>query len=114
MGNGIWGGDNEMGFGPVLAVGGDNVQFSTNSLSVNSVAQPLLPHMPQSGSLVVAQNHWFIWPTLKQSGNWHPGEKELSDAMLELADVPENRLADDPPVHWKPLKHWFWRRQTLP
>jgi hypothetical protein len=111
MGNGILD-DKTMGFGPVLAIGGDNVQFSTNSFSVNGVAHPPLPHMPQSGSLVVAQNYWFIWPILKQSGNWHPGEKELSDAMLELAAVPESQLTGKPPVHWRPLKYWFWRKQT--
>jgi hypothetical protein len=111
MGNGIWG-DSTMGFGPVLAVAGDNVQFSTNSFSVNGVAQPLLTDMPQSGSLIVAQNYWFIWPTLKQSGNWNPSENDLSRAMLELANVSESQLGDKPSMHWKPLKHWFLRKQT--
>jgi hypothetical protein len=113
MGNGIWG-DNVKGFGPVLAVAGDNVQFSTNSFSINGITQPRLAHMPQSGSLVVAQNYWFIWPTLNQSGNWNPSENDLSRAMLELANVPESQLAGKPSIHWRPLKHWFWRKQTLP
>ena len=53
-----------MGFGPVLAVPGDRVEFSTKAFSVNGVPQPLLPHMPAGGKLVVPENHWFIWPNL--------------------------------------------------
>lgn len=97
-----------LGLGPVLAVAGDQVQFSTNSFSVNGVSQPLLAHMPQAGSFSVSPDHWFIWPNLTISGNWEVGESDISSAMLQLANVSESQYVG------KPLAYWFWRRQTLP
>jgi hypothetical protein len=107
MGNGVMG-DTHLGLGPVLAVAGDHVEFSSTNLLVNGVPQPLLPQMPHSGSLDVAQHCWFIWPTLNISGNWTVGADQISGAMLQLANVSENQYVG------KPLKHWFRRKQILP
>lgn len=96
-----------LGLGLVLATAGDRVEFSTNNFTVNGVPQPLLPHMPTSGNLVVPENHWFIWPNLAISGNWDVGEANISSAMLQIANVPEKQFVG------KPFKHWFWRKQIL-
>jgi hypothetical protein len=96
------------GWGPVLAVAGDRVTFSTNSFSVNGIKQPLLPHMPQGGTLVVPEKHWFIWPELDISVHGNVGEGAISGAMMQLAMVSENQFAG------KPLHRWFWREQILP
>jgi hypothetical protein len=101
-------GEAGLGLGKVLAVAGDRVEFSRQEVSINGVRQPALLHMPVSGSLVVPENHWFIWPTLAITGNWAVGEDRLSQAMLGLAQVSETRYVG------KPLKQWFWRTQTLP
>jgi len=74
---------------------------------VNGVLQPSLPHMPKSGELVVAGNHWFIWPNLAISGNWDVGEANVSAAMLQLSNVSEDQFVA------RPFKHWFWRKQIL-
>ena len=75
--------------GLVLATAGDRIEFSADHFTVNGVSQPLLPHMPSSGNFAVPENHWFIWPNLAISGNWNPGDANISSAMLQLADVPE-------------------------
>jgi hypothetical protein len=97
-----------LGLGAVLATAGDRVGFSTNNFTVNGVPQLLLPHMPESGALVIQKNHWLIWPSLAISGNWDVGEANISAAMLQMADVSENQFVG------KPFKHWFWRTQILP
>lgn len=93
------------GFGPVLAVPGDTVEFSANGYSVNGVPHPLLPNMPASGSFVVAKKHWFIWPSYSVSGHGYGGV--VASVMLELANVSEDQYAG------KPFKHWFWREQII-
>jgi hypothetical protein len=97
-----------LGFGPVLAMAGDRVEFLTNAFTVNGVAHPRRPHMPAAGNFIVPENHWFIWPDLAISGHGNVGEADISAAMLERADVPENQFVG------KPFKRWFWRRQSLP
>lgn len=95
------------GWGPVLAVAGDRVTFSTNRFAVNGVNHPLRPHMPQSGELVVPEKDWFIWPELDISGHGNVGEAVISGTMLQLALVPENQFAG------KPFHRWFWREQIV-
>ncbi len=96
------------GFGPVLAVGGDHVIFSTNGYSVNGVAHPALPHMPVAGECQVPEKHWFIWPNLAISGHGNVGEGAISGALLALADVAPRQFLG------LPFDRWFWRPQTLP
>ena len=93
------------GFGPVLAVAGDSVEFSGTNFSVNGVLQASLPYMPSSGSLVVASKHWFIWPSYSVTG--HGYESRIASIMLELANVSEDQYAG------KPFDHWFWRKQVI-
>ena len=99
---------NGIGFGPVLAIAGDNLTFSTNGFSVNGILHTNLPYMPISGGLVVQENHWFIWPNLDISGHGDVGETRISAAMLGLSDISETSF------YGKPFHHWFWRKQTLP
>jgi hypothetical protein len=104
------------GWGPVLATAGDRVDFSTNSFSVNGVVQPLLPHMPTSGEMVVLEKHWFIWPE-KQSFIWpelgivnahiNVSEANLAALMLQMATVSEAAYVG------KSFQHWFGRKQHL-
>jgi hypothetical protein len=95
------------GWGPVLAVGGDRVEFSTNAFRVNGEAQPLLPHMPNSGTLIVPEKHWFIWPELDINGHGNVGEANISATMLQMAIVSQEQFIG------KPFKRWLWRRQIL-
>lgn len=97
-----------MGLGLVLATAGDRVEFSKSDFTVNGVPQARLPHMPDSGTLTVQENHWFIWPNLTISGNWNVGEANLSSAMMQMANVSEDQFVG------KPFKRWFGRKQILP
>ncbi len=95
------------GWGPVLAVAGDQVAFTTNSFLVNGLPHPLRPHMPTTGELVVPEKYWFIWPELAISNPANAGEANISALMLRLANVNENQFIG------KPFKWWFGRRQSL-
>jgi hypothetical protein len=92
--------------GPVLALAGDRVEFSASSFFVNGVAQPLRPHMPTDGEMVVPEKHWFVWPDLDISGHGEVGEERISALMLQSAAVSQADYVG------KPFKHWFWRRQV--
>jgi len=100
----------QAGFGwrPVLAMGGDRVEFSTNAFRVNGEAQPLLPHMPTSGGAVVPEKHWFIWPEFDISGYGNVGEANISAAMMQMATVSREQFIG------KPFNRWFGRKQILP
>ncbi len=97
-----------MGLGPVLASAGDRVMFSTNVFTVNGIPHSLLPHMPNSGEVIVRGKQWFVWPELGISGYGNTPEGNITAMMLQLALVPENNLVG------KPFQRWLWRRQTLP
>jgi len=94
-------------WGLVLAGAGDRVVFSADSFKVNGEAQPLLPHMPGSGEVVVPEKHWFIWPNLDISGHGYVGEGAISSAMVQLATVSEKQVVGT----GKPFQRWFWRQQ---
>jgi hypothetical protein len=96
-----------LGLGPVLAVAGDRVEFSENAFTVNGVAKPLRPHMPNSGGFVVPEKHWFVWPEFDISGHGNASEANLSAVMLQMSTVSEVEFIG------KSFKHWFWRRQII-
>ncbi len=93
------------GFGPVLAVGGDRVRFTSNAVEINGWPRPRLPHMPESGELVVPGNCWFTWPELDITGHGGVAEATLSQTLLSMATINESQLVG------KPFRRWFWHRQ---
>ena len=95
------------GWGPVLALAGDRVEFSTNSFAVNGTEHPLRSHMPTSGELIVPEKHWFVWPEFDTYSRGNVSEANVSALMMQLATVSEIEFIG------KPFKHWFWRRQLL-
>jgi hypothetical protein len=96
------------GWGPVLAVAGDRVEFSTDAFRVNGVGRPLLAHMPRSGEVVVPERHWFIWPELDINGHGNVSEATVATVMMQLAAVSENQFIG------RPFRYWFGRRQITP
>ena len=94
-------------YGPVLAMAGDLVEFSTNSFFINGVSQPLRPHMPVAGTIVVPEKHWFVWPELDINTRWNVSEADISGAIMRMAVVPESRFVG------RPFKQWFGRRQPF-
>ena len=97
-----------MGLGPVLAMAGDRVGFSTNGFTVNGISHALLPHMPQAGEVILREKQWFVWPDLGISGYGNTPEGNISGMMLQLAVVPENDFVG------KIFQQWLWRRQITP
>jgi hypothetical protein len=96
------------GLGPVLAVAGDTIRFSSNAYFINGQPSPRLPHMPDSGEIRVPEKHWFIWPNFGMSGHGNVSEASISSTMLQWAMVSESQYLG------KPFQRWFWRRQTTP
>jgi len=97
-----------LGWGPVLAMAGDRVEFSTNGFTVNGIMHAPLPHMPQSGEMRPREKQWFIWPQFDIRGYGNTPESTISDALLQLAVVPEDDFAGKIPPRW------LWRRQIIP
>lgn len=95
--------------GRVQAVAGDRVVFTPDNVQVNNAVFPRRLYMPVNETWVVPENHWFIWPdsAISIKGNPPPGDG-IAQLMRGIALVPEPRYAG------KPLRRWFWRRQTLP
>lgn len=94
--------------GEVLGMAGDTVTFERGRFSVNGVWRPSLEHMPRSGTMVVAENHWFIWPNLVMNGgHGNVSPADIATAVLGLASVsPEQFLG-------RPFERWFWREQII-
>lgn len=97
-----------LGFGPVLAVAGDQVTFSADAFAVNGVSHPLRPHMPVTGGFTVGENQWFIWPDFAISGHGNAAEANLSGAMMNFADVNVSQYRG------RMFHSWFGRKQSLP
>jgi hypothetical protein len=98
-----------LGFGQVQAVAGDRLVFTPRSWQVNDKVFPRRTYMPVHETWVVPEKHWFIWPdsAISISGDQRQNEA-VSRLMREVAMVSE------PQYVGKPLRRWFWRRQTLP
>ncbi|HTY86879.1 MAG TPA: hypothetical protein VMB80_05385 [Candidatus Acidoferrum sp.] len=97
-----------LGLGPVLAVTGDRVAFSTNAFTVNGLPQAPRPHMPPAGELIVPKNNWFIWPDVGISGHGRTAEANISGAMMQLAIVTREQFVG------KVYTRWLGRRQITP
>jgi hypothetical protein len=93
--------------GPVLAVAGDRVRFTTTTYEINGVYHPHRPHMPVTGELMVPENHWFLWPDLAINVYGNPNPATVEAAMLRIATVSRAQFVG------KPFHRWFWRRQML-
>jgi hypothetical protein len=100
---------NGFGLGQVQAVAGDRVVFTSRSWQVNDEVFPRRTYMPVHETWVVPEKHWFIWPdaAISMAGDQRQNEA-VSRLMREIAMVSEPQYAG------KPLRRWFWRRQTLP
>jgi hypothetical protein len=94
-------------FGPVLALPGERIEFFADTFSVNGVPHPRLPHMPVTGSYLVPEKEWFIWPNLAIVEREDVAEASVSSVLLHMALVTEEQLIG------RPFQRWFWRRQIL-
>lgn len=93
-----------LGLAPILAQGGDRVDFYPDRFEVNGVPDTRRPFMPEQGGLVVPQNHWLIWPEMSMVVR---DAAAATQALLRMAVVPEGRLMG------RPYRHWFGRTQQL-
>jgi hypothetical protein len=95
------------GFGidPVLALPGDHVRFTKESVFVNDNAFPRAPHMPVEEELVIPEKVWFIWPSLAIGGGGRVSEASISATLQRTAMVSQEQIVG------RPFKHWFGRRQ---
>jgi len=91
--------------GRVLAVGGDQVRFTAESVEINGASLPRLPRMPTDGEIVVPEGALFVWPELDITIRGQVPEGNVTGALLELAVVPASQVVG------KPFERWFWRRQ---
>ncbi len=91
----------------VLAVPGDHITFEAGTYSVNGVAHPRLPFMPQTGTRIVAEKEWFIWPNLVIEERRFADDPRVAETILHRAFVTEDQFVG------RPLQRWFWWSQKL-
>lgn len=97
-----------VGWGPVLALPGDRVLFSTNAFSINGVWQTNLAFMPNSGDVLLPTNRWFVWPEFVINSHGNVSEANISSLITQLATVSATQMTG------RPYPSWFWRKQKLP
>ena len=97
-----------VGWGPVLALPGDRVFFSTNAYSVNGVWQTNLARMPDSGDVLLPTNRWFVWPEFAINSHGNISEANISALIMQMATITSTQMTG------KPYPSWFWRKQKIP
>jgi hypothetical protein len=95
------------GLGPVLAVPGDAIRFTPDSVLINGVPHGKLPDMPIDGELVIPQNCWFIWPRFGIAGHGYTDPARISATILKMAVVHHDQMIG------RPFRYWFGRKQHL-
>jgi len=71
--------------------------FPRTLSGVNGEARPLLPHMPNSGTLTVPEKNWFIWPEFDIYEHGNVNEANVSAIMLQNGNrIPENSSSGNP------------------
>ena len=97
-----------VGWGPVLALPGDRVVFSTNTYSVNGTLQTNLSHMPNSGEVVLPTNRWLVWPEFAINSHGNISEANISALIMQMATITSTQMTG------RPYPSWFWRKQKIP
>lgn len=95
-------------FGRVMAVGGDQVMFRPDSVLVGNERHPRRERMPSDGTVIVPENHWYIWPQVNIGNYGNISAETIARALSESAIVAQADLVG------KPYRRWFWREQTIP
>ena len=97
-----------VGWGPVLALPGDQILFLTNAFSVNGVGQTNLARMPNSGEMLMPTNRWFVWPEFAINSRGNVSEASISSLILQLSSVSATQMTG------RPYPSWFGRKQQIP
>jgi len=97
-----------LGLRPVIGLPGDRIRFTPTACVVNGFALPRQPRMPDSGELIVEENHWFIWPELAIIQRGAIADSAIDAVFLRTSNVEQSQYVG------KPLRRWFWRKQHLP
>ena len=97
-----------VGWGPVLALPGDRVLFTTNLFSVNGAWQTNLAHMPGDGEMQMPTNRWFVWPEFAINSRGNVSEANISGLILQLATVTSTQMTG------RPYPNWLGRKQKIP
>jgi hypothetical protein len=90
----------------VIAGPGDHVEFTPNGYALNGVRSRSLAFMPVSGTTVLPQQTWLIWPSLETVVHVNVEPHSVCAAVLQMATIHREQVIG------KPFKRWFWRRQV--
>lgn len=96
-----------LGFGEVLGLPGDTVEFTRSGVRIHGRLHPHQTQMPTNGDLTVAPGTWFIWPRfgipLQGALATPPPEVYLAQSAVSQANFVG-----------RPFKRWFFHRQDIP
>ena len=89
----------------VIAVPGDRIDFKPGQFAVNGVLYTDLPRMPESGTTVLDQHTWLVWPSLETVVKMNVNPQSVSAAVLKMAKIERGQVIG------KPFRRWFFRKQ---
>ena len=90
----------------ILAGPRDQVEFTADAVRINGLSSPRLPLMLAEGSLVMPENTWLVWPSLRTVTRYNASEYDIGKTVLQMAQVHREQVIG------KPFRRWFWRDQT--
>ena len=93
------------GFGDVLAISGDTIEFTPAALVINGIPQQRKARMPATGSIVVPENHWFIWPEFAINMHGQAAEIQANEMLARMGMVNAKDFVG------RVFGRWFWRKQ---
>jgi hypothetical protein len=94
-----------LGLGPVLALPGDSVRFTSTAFEVNGQPHARLALMPQSGEITISERHWFVWPDFDISGHGYVMDK-VPETILSVGLISDRQFLG------KPCRRWLWNRHS--
>jgi hypothetical protein len=90
----------------LLAEPGDRVEFRPGEYAVNGSIAPSLPLMPATGSVVLSEKTWMLWPEMRRVSAYGGGAA-IPEIVLQLSIISHEQFVG------VPFRRWFWRQQTL-
>jgi hypothetical protein len=91
--------------GTVIGLTGDKIEFGKDKFTVNGIAYPRMPGMPESGELVVPENHWLIWSDFAINVQGPAAEVRAQNLLSRMGMVDKKNFVGTI------FRRWFWRKQ---
>jgi hypothetical protein len=95
------------GFGAVLGLSGDVIQFTPTNYFINGQPRRREKAMPETGQFTIPPKSWFLWPDFAIYGNGRAAQMQAEELFRALGVVAQTNFVG------RPFQRWFFRRQRV-